>query len=59
MNEDDLFETEGDASVVRTFIAAYESRCPCGTLIMEGDRAGYIEDDDEASCQDCCGMAQT
>jgi hypothetical protein len=53
-DDDDLFETEGDAPVVRDFTAAYESTCPCGALIMEGDSAGYIGDDDEASCAACC-----
>lgn len=51
--EEDLFDTEGDAVVVRTFMASYESTCPCGALIVEGDSAGYIGDDDEASCSAC------
>jgi hypothetical protein len=52
--EDDLFETEGDDDVpIRTFTASYESTCPCGALILEGDSAGYIGDDDEASCGPC------
>lgn len=54
MDEDDLFDTEGDQVVVRTFTAAYQSDCPgCGGLILEGDEAGYIDDDDQASCGAC------
>lgn len=51
--EEDLFETEGDTPVIRTFTASYESTCPCGAPIVEGDSAGYIGDDDEASCGPC------
>lgn len=54
MSDDNPFETEGDAAVIRTFTAAYESTCPCGAQILEGDEAGYIDDDDEASCPACC-----
>lgn len=56
-DDEDLFDTEGDSVVVRTFTASYESTCPCGALIVEGDEAGYIGDDDEASCVDCIGLA--
>lgn len=52
-DEDDLFETEGDDVPIRTFTASYVSTCPCGALILEGDSAGYIGDDDEASCGPC------
>lgn len=38
---------------VRTFEADYESECPCGEMILPGDKAGYIDGDNEASCWDC------
>lgn len=38
---------------VRTFEADYESECPCGEMILPGDKAGYIGDDTQASCWDC------
>lgn len=44
--------------VVRDFIASYESTCDCGEGILPGDKAGYIEDDTEASCWDCCQRAR-
>lgn len=52
-DEDDFFDTEGDTPQVRTFTASYDSICSCGVLIVEGDLAGYIGDDDEASCAAC------
>jgi hypothetical protein len=54
-DEDDLFEREGDAPVVRWFIADYTSDCiTCGDRVRPEERAGYIGGDDEASCGDCC-----
>lgn len=45
--------------VVRDFIALYDSPCAtCPDQIWEGDRAGYIGDDDEASCGECCQQAK-
>jgi hypothetical protein len=44
--------------VIRDFVASYQSTCDCGAEIIEGDKAGYIEDDTEASCWDCCEQAQ-
>lgn len=45
--------------VVRDFIAAYDSLCAtCPDQIWEGDKAGYIEDDTEASCWECCEQAK-
>jgi len=38
---------------VRTFEADYESECPCGEMILAGDKAGYIGGDSVASCWDC------
>ncbi|MCX4912846.1 hypothetical protein [Streptomyces sp. NBC_00687] len=43
---------------VRRFIAAYDSDCECGNEIGPGDDAGYIDDDDQASCPDCCDEAE-
>ncbi len=44
--------------VIRDFEADYESECGCGEMILPGDRAGYIDGDDVASCWDCCGDAR-
>lgn len=52
--DEDLFELEGEEPAVRWFTAAYESECFCGALIGINDRAGYIGEDTEASCADCC-----
>lgn len=44
---------------VRRFTAAYESDCEmCGIGIEPGDQAGYIADDDRASCGECCDEAE-
>ncbi|QES45224.1 hypothetical protein DEJ49_33330 [Streptomyces venezuelae] len=44
---------------VRRFEAAYTSECEtCGFEITPGDRAGYIDDDAYASCEDCCDEAE-
>lgn len=43
---------------VRRFTAAYTSACDCGLDIEPGDHAGYIDDDTEASCPDCCDSAE-
>ncbi|AZM51800.1 hypothetical protein DMA15_03710 [Streptomyces sp. WAC 01529] len=44
---------------VRRFWATYGSDCErCGTNIDYGDEAGYIDDDDAASCGDCCDEAE-
>lgn len=49
-----LLRTEGAREAVRTFTASYESDCAtCGDRILEGDPAGYIGSDDQASCGDC------
>jgi hypothetical protein len=52
---DDLLRVgDDDGPRVRTFIAAYESDCAnCGHRIFEGEEAGYIGDDTEASCARC------
>jgi hypothetical protein len=45
--------------VIRSFIAAYDSPyANCPEEIQEGDRAGYIGDETEASCWDCCEKAR-
>lgn len=55
MDEDDPFECEGEETVVRWFTASYRSDCArCGALIGLDDSAGYIGEDDEASCEECC-----
>jgi len=56
--EDDLFEVEGDDPIIAWFVATYDSDCvSCGALLREGELGGYIEDDDEASCESCCRAA--
>ena len=48
-----------DEVVVRDFIAAYDSPCvTCLGDVLEGERAGYIGDDTQASCWDCCQKAK-
>jgi hypothetical protein len=54
---EDLFETEGEETPVRWFVATYTSHCECGEIICPGDRAGYIDEDTEASCAECCQHA--
>jgi hypothetical protein len=45
--------------VVRDFIATYESTChTCWEEIAPGDKAGYIDGDNEASCWECCKQAK-
>lgn len=57
-DENGLFEVEGDEPTIRWFVADYVSDCvSCGVLLVPGDRGGYIGDDDEASCEDCCQTA--
>lgn len=51
-----LLESVGDDEEegAATFIASYESVCPdCGGLIVPGEKAGYIDGSDEASCWRC------
>lgn len=49
-----------DEVVIRDFVASYESECvSCGEEICEGDEAGYIGDDNQASCWDCCQQAKS
>ena len=48
-----LMRKESEDVVVRYFEASYESECPCGEPIFPGDKAGYIGNDDQASCWDC------
>lgn len=55
--EDDLFEREGDSVTIRWFVAAYDSECRCGGMLLEGESGGYIGDDDEPSCESCCRVA--
>ncbi len=51
-------EPEDEETIVRWFTAGYESECPeCWGTILPGDRAGYIDGDDQASCKDCCDQA--
>lgn len=41
--------------VIRDFVASYNSNCDdCGRGIDPGDKAGYIDGSDEASCWGCC-----
>lgn len=55
---DGLFERDGKGISVRWFVASYDSNCSeCGTLLREGELGGYIGDDDEASCENCCWAA--
>jgi hypothetical protein len=45
-------------TIVRWFTATYRSECSdCSETISPDDRAGYIDDDTEASCQECCDQA--
>lgn len=51
-------ELEDAETIVRWFTATYRSECLiCGETISPDDRAGYIDGDDEASCQECCDQA--
>lgn len=44
---------------VRRFTAAYDSECErCPGDIGPDDEAGYIDDDDRASCGGCCDEAE-
>ncbi len=48
-----------DGEIVRSFVAAYESQClTCSETIEPGDHAGYVGDDDQASCSECCDRAK-
>lgn len=48
-----------DEVVIRDFIAEYKSEChTCWEDILPGDQAGYIGDDNEASCWECCQQAK-
>lgn len=49
---------KADPVVVRDFEAEYESTCPCGEVILPGDKAGYIDGDSVASCWDCVADAK-
>jgi hypothetical protein len=51
--DEDLFAREGDEPTVRWFVASYDSLCGCGGMLLEGERGGYIGNDDEASCESC------
>lgn len=55
-----LLRREGEPGVViKDFCAQYESGCSgCGATIYPGDRAGYVDGDDQASCWDCCSEAR-
>lgn len=49
---------DGTYTVIRWFDAAYDSECnTCGGEICTGERAGYVDDDDRASCESCCEKA--
>lgn len=49
-----------DEVVIRDFVASYESSCAeCGIDIEPGDKAGYIDGDDEACCWGCCLVAKS
>lgn len=54
----DSEEPEDAETIVRWFRASYESECAtCWEIILPDDRAGYIDGDDQASCQGCCEQA--
>lgn len=58
MNWDDVVPTEGDGQGVAHFTASYASECvTCWNTIEEGDKAGYLPGDDQASCGECCGLS--
>lgn len=51
-------DPEDAETIVRWFTAGYRSECAvCFDVILPDDRAGYIDGDEEASCQDCCNQA--
>jgi hypothetical protein len=53
-------KAQADEVVIRNFIASYDSTCTtCWDEISAGDEAGYIDDDTEASCWDCCQQAKS
>lgn len=53
MDWDKLIQPDGEETVVRRFIASYDSDGECGHRIYEGEPAGYIDKDDEPTCGDC------